>query len=321
MSKFISNLGPLMEAFIDYREALGHSRITYEAHFIAIDRFYADKYPEEESLTQETVLEWLNDQWSSVCQKATAVRLLGKYITALGKDSYVLPEKIINNRYSQRSFMPYIFTDAELHSLFCAVDLLPEIKAEPFLHEVLPVQFRLIYTCGLRPNEGCALKCENINLKTGEVLILNTKSKKDRMVVMSTDMLKLCRNYDERRKVFARGSEYFFPSWGGKALSSYQLGYHFRDCWKRANPVRGNLTNVRVYDLRHRFASAALVRWLDNGVELGTKLPYLRTYMGHSSLSETLYYVHLLPENLTKSQGIDWTAFDEIIPEVPVCQQ
>jgi len=251
MSKFISNLGSSMEAFIDYREALGHSRTTYETHFIAIDRFYANKYPEDESLTRETVLEWLNDQWSSVSEKATAIRLLGKYITALGKDSYVLPVKMIGNRYSQRSFTPYIFTDTELHALFCAVDSLPEIKAEPFLHEVLPVQFRLIYTCGLRPNEGCELKCENVNLKTGEILIINTKRKKDRMVVMSADMLKLCRNYDERRKVFARGSEYFFPTWSGKELSGYQLGYHFLDCWKRANPGMGNLPDIRVYDLSY----------------------------------------------------------------------
>jgi len=43
--------------------------------------------------------------------------------------------------------------------------------------------------------------------------------------------------------------------------------------------------------------------------------------MGHTHLNETLYYVHLLPENLLKSPGIDWEAFDGIMPEVAVCPE
>jgi len=43
--------------------------------------------------------------------------------------------------------------------------------------------------------------------------------------------------------------------------------------------------------------------------------------MGHSSLSETAHYIHLLPENLVKSAGIDWASFDEMIPEVITWQE
>lgn len=28
--------------------------------------------------------------------------------------------------------------------------------------------------------------------------------------------------------------------------------------------------------------------------------------MGHSELTSTLYYVHLLPEKLRRSKGVDW---------------
>ena len=129
----------------------------------------------------------------------------------------------------------------------------------------------------------------------------------------------LCRAYDRRREIFARGSAYFFPSWKtGGPFGNYQLGAYLRAAWKRANPsVEGSKPpNLRVYDLRHRMASAVLIRWLDSGQPLGAKLPYLRSYMGHNSLSETAYYIHPLPENLVKSAGIDWAAFDEIVPGV-----
>ena len=41
-------------------------------------------------------------------------------------------------------------------------------------------------------------------------------------------------------------------------------------------------------------------------------LPYLSAYMGHSELTSTLYYVHLLPENLRRSKGVDWVLLSRV---------
>lgn len=47
-------------------------------------------------------------------------------------------------------------------------------------------------------------------------------------------------------------------------------------------------------------------------------LPYLSAYMGHSELTSTLYYVHLLPENLRRSKGVDWDFLSRVYgKEVP----
>jgi len=75
---------------------------------------------------------------------------------------------------------------------------------------------------------------------------------------------------------------------------------------------------VRPYDLRHRFASTVLLRWMDEGRDLYAMLPYLRAYMGHESFSSTAYYIHLMPENLMKSAGVDWSFFNKLLPEVSV---
>lgn len=320
MSGFTSRLAPAMEALLDYRMALGYSRKTHELHFVSIDRFFAAKYPEVDCLTQSAVMEWLTAQCGDVVKKATAIRILGRYMSAIGKESYVLPTKTVRS-VNKTYIKPYIFTEAELTFLFQAIDTVQPTRAEPFLNEMLPVLFRLTYVCGLRPNEGRGLRCENVNLETGEILITDAKGKKDRYVVMSDDMLKLCRVYDARRIIFARENPFFFPSWSGGILSNRQITDHFQDCWVKACPTASSLPRVRVYDLRHRFASAALNRWLDTGQDLYAKLPYLRAYMGHNHLNETLYYVHLLPENLVKSPGIEWDAFDDIMPEVVVCPE
>ena len=314
MNGFISRLGLSMDAMLDYREALGFSRKSYTGILSNIDSFLATNYPDAETLTLEAAWEWLNDQCAGLSGKASVLRILGKYLVSTGKEAYVLPGKFIGQKLDNPT-EPYIFSDEELRRLFTAADRFPMRPTQPFLREIVPVMFRLIYTCGLRPNEGRELLRDNINFNTGEILITNTKRKKDRTVVMSLDMLKLAQNYEKIRVIFSRNNDYFFPSWEGCAFSSNQIGCYFRECWKLANPGVANLPNVRVYDLRHRFASAVMVKWLESGQTLMVKLPYLRTYMGHGNLSDTLYYVHLLPENLIKSSGIDWVAFDKIMPE------
>jgi len=252
-----------------------------------------------------------------ITARAMAIRQFGKYLHAVGEDAYVLPDKFSPSR---RTKPPYIFTDDELTSLFGAIDKLPSRKNEPYFAEIAPVLLRLTYTCGLRPNEGWELLCENINLNSGEILITDTKRNKERIVVMSDDMLLLCRKYDLRRSIFGGGSPYFFPAHNGGAYTSNAVAAAFNKAWKSVscayrNPAK---STIRVYDLRHRFASACLIRWLDSGESLMAMLPYLRAYMGHDRMDETAYYIHILPENLIKSSAIDWNAFNSMFPEVEV---
>ncbi len=51
------------------------------------------------------------------------------------------------------------------------------------------------------------------------------------------------------------------------------------------------------------------------GVDVNAKLPYLRAYLGHSTLSQTAYYLHILPENMTAGSALNLSSFEELIPE------
>ena len=57
---------------------------------------------------------------------------------------------------------------------------------------------------------------------------------------------------------------------------------------------------------RHAFATRNLARWVDAGNDATSLLPALSAYLGHSDLNSTLHYVHLLPERLRASAGVDW---------------
>ena len=318
MTKFISGLAEYFESMLSYREALGFSRRSHESILLNFDRFIAARYPEALSLSREIATVWIDEQMKkshNIVSKATAIRLFGKYLSAIGKTAYILPDEYVSQ--PKTAFTPYIFTDDELTRLFCASDRQPRNISEPLSSKIPPVLFRLIYTCGLRPNEGRELLRDNIDFKTGEIFITKTKRKKERIVVMSDDMLGLCKKYDAVRDDLNIDSQYFFPRYDGQAYTSSQLDRLFKECWVNANPniPDKNLPGVRIYDLRHRFASAVLNRWLDEGRNLYNMLPYLRAYMGHNTMSETAYYIHILPENLVKNAGIEWESLEAVIPD------
>ena len=316
MTEFSSVFGEWFSNFLDYRAARGFKRETYLRHFIKFDCWCAEKHPGQTRLSRELVLDWINDTTISsynTAQRVASMRQFARYLCVMGEEAYILPEKYAPLKSRATA---YLFTDFELTALFRAIDQLPPTKKEPFMNEIAPVLFRLIYTCGLRPNEGRELLAENVNMETGEIFITHTKRNKERFVVMSDDMLAFARKYEQRRRIICRGNPYFFPSADGGALPTETVYSAFNRAWSHADLVGKYPGKVRVYDLRHRFASACLNRWLDNGENLMAMLPFLREYMGHSSLSETAYYIHILPENIIKSSAIDWDKFNAMFPEV-----
>ena len=320
VSKYISSFAGHIEAMLDYREALGFSRVSYEPYLQHFDRFAATTFPGVDVISREMATGWVNQHLhksrGGAIKKASIVRQFGRYLSAVGKESYILPDEYITKPTS--TFVPYLFTDDELTRLFHTADRLPKSEVNPLASKIPPVLFRLIYTCGLRPNEGRELLRKNINFKTGEIIITKTKRKKERIVVLSDDMLGLCKKYNTVLDSLNIESEYFFPGKDGQPYTAPQVEKMFKRCWSDANPKipDDKLPNVRVYDLRHRFASTVLCNWLEEKQNLYNKLPYLRAYMGHDKLSDTAYYIHILPENLVKNTGIDWEAFELLIPDV-----
>ncbi len=213
-------------------------------------------------------------------------------------------------------FVPYIFTDDELEKFFHEADC--NKSGTVFEQMKFCTYFRLTYTCGLRPQESRTLKRINVDLNSGEIRIVNSKWNRSRTVIMSDEMLTLARKYATKRDIKFPESEYFFPTNSGGLHTAAHMAYRFKKFYAASHPdiPKELLPAVRVYDLRHRFATAVLNKWLDEKIDINARLPYLQAYMGHKNISSTAYYIHLLPENLTKSPGVDWKHLNAMIPEV-----
>ena len=59
----------------------------------------------------------------------------------------------------------------------------------------------------------------------------------------------------------------------------------------------------RLHDLRHRFAVHTMLRWYRAGVDVERHLPQLSTYLGHTHVSDTYWYLSATPELLRLAAG------------------
>lgn len=166
---------------------------------------------------------------------------------ATGIESYVLPSNFAGSR---TTFTPYIFSDGELSAIFTESEKLNPKHNSPYRHIIVPVLLRMIYFCGLRPNERREIRREDIDLVKGILFIRKNKSHRERYVPMSDDMCSLCKSYNEKLQYFAPESEYFFPNSEGIPYPAKWLTRQFLEIWKN---VRNDecRPKVRVYDLRY----------------------------------------------------------------------
>ena len=171
MTEFSSAFGERISNFLDYRAARGYKRETYLRHFIKFDLWCIENRPVQTELSRELVLDWINDAAISsynTAQRVASMRQFARYLCAVGEEAYILPEKYTPLKSRAAA---YLFTDMELTALFCAIDRLPPTKKEPFLNEMAPTLYRLIYTCGLRPNEGREFSLRTQNATKNALLL------------------------------------------------------------------------------------------------------------------------------------------------------
>jgi len=312
----IKTFSEYIEDMLLYKESIGYSRKSYEYDLMRFCKFIESKKLNVTDLKEDIIQSWCSRRESETSTRARrriqSIRELLKYLSAIGIDCYVIPSSFLP-RAKIRT--PYIFTDKELLGIFDVCDNLKPERSSPHRHLILPVLLRLIVFCGLRPNEGRELQSNDIDFDRGIILIRKNKSHKERYVALSDDVLQMCRSYRSTIISVFNNHTYFFPSPNGIPYNRRWLARQFWLIWKRVNPNIGD-TNAVIYDLRHRYATTMMMKWLNEGADLYAKLPYLSAYMGHTHFSDTAYYIHLLPENLTRSAAIDWTRFSDLIPGV-----
>jgi integrase len=316
MSKvFVSPFADRLTDFMHQKRALGYTYANISDPRM-FDRMCAERFPGETSLTAE-----ICNAWAILRGKETAkttagwsafIREFARYLLRNGEQAYVLPPGTV--RKGQR-YIPHIYSHTELADMWQAFDEIEPTKAYPAAHLVLPTLIRLLYCCGMRPGEALKLKTGDVNLFSGKIYISESKGNKDRIVMLADDILEMCRDFDEQIKGYFLCRNFFFAKNPVDPCDYRWVGQIFREIREKLHIQSRSNHPPRLYDLRHTFATHRLYQWMRNGKDLYTMMPYLSAYMGHAKLTETFYYVHLVPGMLEEMSGFHYGSVAGLFPE------
>lgn len=302
---FFSGFSQDIQRMMEWRGILGYARTCYSQEMVSFDRYCQKEFPEADTLTWEIALSYLNDtrERKDVKVDVAALRNLGKYQIMVGKEACVFPTNYFS--YKKKS-LPYIMNEEECRRFFEATDHYPYNKQCPLLTYTVAVFYRLQYSTGMRPQEVRHLTRQDFDFIHDTIYIADSKHHKDRCIAVRHSVMEMCRKYDIIARKIYPNTTVFFPNRNGNEHDSASIGRYFQKCWEQAgNPTPSENVYCSPYILRHNFATQTIIGWMENGKDFEKYLPYLSTYMGHETFRETCYYLHLIPERISKMPSMD----------------
>jgi integrase len=311
---FVSAFSERLTEFLGQKHALGYtySNVSDPRMF---DRMCAECFPDESSLTADICNTWATRRGSETA-KTTAgwsafIREFARYLLRNGEQAYVLP---IGTAKKGQRYIPHIYSHSELAKIWQAFDNIQPTKTYPVAHLALPTLVRMLYCCGMRPGEALKLGLDDVDLRSGKIFIAEAKGNRDRIVMLADDVLEMCRNFNKQMQDFFPSRSFFFAKNADDPYNYRWIGMVFRNIRDGLSIESRSENPPRLYDLRHTFATHRLYQWMRGGKDLYAMMPYLSSYMGHSKLTQTFYYVHLVPGMLEEMSGFSYGSVAELFP-------
>jgi len=204
---------------------------------------------------------------------------------------------------------PYLYSEAEILRLLEAAKSYPSWNRFPdpwwsrFQAQTFYCIFGLLAVSGMRIGEVLNLQPADIDWTEAVLRIRNAKFGKSRLVPLHSSTLQALSTFVKHRDRFFQQLRprpelsHFFVTSHGTRLNVTHLDRVFlslsRQIGLRApNAKRG----PRLHDLRHRFAIQTLLRWYRSGQKVDRLLPVLSTYLGHTHVTGTYWYLRCTPE-------------------------
>ena len=252
-------------------------------------------------ITTDLALQWaiqsqnvLPSHWA---RRLTMVRIFAQFRSATDCRTEIPPQGLLPYRYHRKT--PYSYDDDEISRLLQAASHLRSATA--LRASTYTTLFGLIASTGMRISEPIALDYKDVDLTQAILTVRCTRFGKTRLVPIHSSTVDKLEEYSRlRSRIFIKPkSPSFFISEQGTRLTHWIVRYTFvklsHEIGLRA-PHDSH--GPRVHDMRHTFAVKTLLRWYQTGVDVERHIPKLATYLGHTHVHDTYWYISAVPELL-----------------------
>ena len=293
---------PLAQAVEDYlalRRSLGYKLREYGVCLHAFALFLAQRGALHitSALAVEYASSRADQQPVSWAKRLSIIRGFALYRSAADPATEV-PQLRLLPFHSKRA-RPYLYSHEEIDRLLRAA--LSMRSPHPLRRRTYYCLFGLLTVTGLRLGEALSLQPQDVDLAQGLLTIRRTKFDKNRLVPLHPSTCAVLREYarlrDETYTRRRRPVVFFFASTHGTRLNNSGVNTVFRELSRQIGLRKpGGGPGPRLHDFRHRFAVETLLRWYRGGEEVTRRMPVLSTYLGHSNVTGTYWYLTNTPE-------------------------
>jgi integrase len=231
--------------------------------------------------------------------RLTVIRQFARYLKGFEPATEVPGTRLLP--FPAKRCQPYLYSLEEIEGLMSAARSMP--SRQTLKPHTLATLIGLLAATGMRVNEALSARHEDVDLESGVITIRGSKFTKSRLVPLHPSTVQALKEYAARRersipRRWPRGP-YFLSTGRGAQFAVSQVHLAF-DAISRTVGLRTPQMRrgPRLHDLRHRFATETLLRWSRAGAEIEREMPALTTYLGHSNLSDTYWYLSAHPELL-----------------------
>jgi integrase/recombinase XerD len=295
----MSGLQDQLRDYLAMRRALGFRLIEAERHLMSFCAFLQMRG--ESIVTAKLALEWAtvpaNIRPTTWAGRLSTVRQFARYLQGFEPNTEVPSSRLLPFR--PRRCKPYLYSQREIRGLMAAA------KAMPSRQTLRPWTLRtligILAVTGMRLSEALALTREDVDLKAGVLTIRGSKFLKSRLVPLHPSAARALAQYAQRRDACLKErwgvqAPNFLLTGRGRKFQGAEVHKAFYAI-SRAIGLRGPGINrgPRLHDMRHRFATETLLRWSRSGMQIDRQMPTLSTYLGHSNIADTYWYLSAHP--------------------------
>jgi integrase/recombinase XerD len=285
-----------VESFLALRRAAGFMARDAAYALRSFARFAADRG--QSHVDTPTTLEWaaLAATPGERARRLGHVIRFARHARAEDPRHQVPPNQVFGHRARRRP-PPFIFSQDEVHRLVAAAFALP--PAHSLRPQVFGTLLALLAATGLRIGEALALRLGDVT--PAGLVIRCTKFRKRRLVVLHPTAAAGLERYLVRRRQVRTTDDHVFL-WPPDRPLHYSVAKITLRKLVTALGLHGGpgLPNPHLHSLRHTFAVRALEAVpLGDRRRIGRHMVALSTYLGHTRIADTYWYLEATPQLLT----------------------
>ena len=285
-----STILPEIESFLDFvrvEKGLAANTVTsYRRDLLKLSKYVEEERLELGELSRGHLREFL----ASLYQQSLSARSVARHLAALrGFFGFLVREGKLSRDATREIESPQLTRNLPQHLTLQEVDALlgqPDAATAAGLRD--KAMLEVLYATGVRVSELVGMRGQDFDFNLGVVRCLG-KGSKERLIPVGREALRAVEAYLRNgRSHFLRDkdSPFLFLNQRGGRMTRVGFWKILRLHGRRA----GILTTITPHTVRHSFATHLLER--------GADLRSIQLMLGHSDISTTQIYTHVMKERL-----------------------